>query len=154
MKVNTSLNTDLKMSFCSWSCLSQNLLECFFSFWVFSIQRFVLIASVQVEPVIIAGCIYSGFTFSQYDLPFPTSYCIAYVRSGLYQLVIRVKGIRVGARLRSHSHLVFAFYSKFGLAAWRLHFLWASCRSCFACGTRWLFLLSCHSQSMFCCFCC
>ena len=32
---------------------------------------------------------YSGFTFSHYDLPFPTRYCIPYVRSGLYQLVIR-----------------------------------------------------------------
>ena len=38
---------------------------------------------------------YSGFTFSHYDLPFPTRYCIPYVRSGLYQLVICVKGIRV-----------------------------------------------------------
>ena len=36
---------------------------------------------------------YSGFNFSHYDLPFPTRYCIPYVRSGLYQLVIRVKGI-------------------------------------------------------------
>jgi len=41
--------------------------------------------------------LYSGFTFSQYDLPFPTRYCIPYVRSGLYQLVIRVKGFRVCA---------------------------------------------------------
>jgi len=30
--------------------------------------------------------VYSGFTFSHYDLPFPTRYCIPYVRSGLYQL--------------------------------------------------------------------
>ena len=37
----------------------------------------------------------SGFTFSHYDLLFPTRYCIPYVRSGLYQLVICVKGIRV-----------------------------------------------------------
>jgi len=41
--------------------------------------------------------LYSGFTFSHYDLQFPTRYCIPYVRSGLYQLVIRVKGIRVCA---------------------------------------------------------
>jgi len=41
--------------------------------------------------------IYSGFTFSHYDLPFPTRYCIPFVRSGLYQLVICVKGIRVCA---------------------------------------------------------
>ena len=40
---------------------------------------------------------YSGFNFSHYDLPFPTRYCIPYVRSGLYQLVIRVKGFRVSA---------------------------------------------------------
>jgi len=42
-------------------------------------------------------CNYSGFNFSHYDLPFPTRYCIPYVRSGLYQLVIRVKGFRVSA---------------------------------------------------------
>jgi len=40
---------------------------------------------------------YSGFNFSHYDLPFPTRYSIPYVRSGLYQLVIRVKGFRVSA---------------------------------------------------------
>jgi len=40
---------------------------------------------------------FRGFTFSHYDLPFPTRYCISYVRSGLYQLVIRVKGFRVCA---------------------------------------------------------
>jgi len=39
----------------------------------------------------------SGFTFSHYDLLFPTRYCVPYVRSGLYQLVICVKGIRVCA---------------------------------------------------------
>ena len=41
--------------------------------------------------------LYSGFTFSHYDLLFPTRYYIPYVRSGLYQLVIRVKGFRVCA---------------------------------------------------------
>jgi len=35
---------------------------------------------------------YSGYTFSNYESPFPTRDCIPYVRSGLYQLVIRVKG--------------------------------------------------------------
>jgi len=40
---------------------------------------------------------YSGFTFSHYDLPFPIRYYISYVRSGLYLLVIRVKGFRVCA---------------------------------------------------------
>jgi len=39
--------------------------------------------------------LYSGFTFSYYDLLFSARYCIPYVRSGLYQLVIRVKGFRV-----------------------------------------------------------
>ena len=50
-----------------------------------------------------ANCFYSGFSFSHYDLPFPTRYGIPYVRSGLYQLVIRVKGFRVSAHdLDSH----------------------------------------------------
>ena len=40
---------------------------------------------------------YSGFTFSHYDLSFPTRYCIPCMRSGLYQLVICVKGFRVCA---------------------------------------------------------
>jgi len=35
-------------------------------------------------------------------LPFPTRYCIPYVRSGLYQLVIRVKGFRVSAHDRDY----------------------------------------------------
>jgi len=56
----------------------------------------------------VEACIYSGFTFSHYDLPFPARYCIPYVRSSLYQLVIRVKGfcvcalhcVRVPLRLR------------------------------------------------------
>jgi len=39
--------------------------------------------------------LYSGFNFWHSDLPFPTRCCIPYVRSGLYQLVIRVKGFRV-----------------------------------------------------------
>jgi len=41
--------------------------------------------------------LHSGFTFSHYDLTFPTRYCIPFVRFGLYQLVICVKGIRVCA---------------------------------------------------------
>ena len=41
--------------------------------------------------------LYSGFNFSHSDLPFHTRYCIPYMRSGLYQLVIRVKGFRVCA---------------------------------------------------------
>jgi len=55
-----------------------------------------------------AQCNYSGFNFSHYDLPFPTRYCIPYVRSGLYQLVIRVKGFRVSAHdLDSHCMIRF-----------------------------------------------
>ena len=50
--------------------------------------------------------LYSGFNFSHSDLPFPTRCCIPYVRSGLYQLVIRIKGFRVSAHdLDSHSVL-------------------------------------------------
>ena len=41
---------------------------------------------------------------------------------------------------QQRSDLVFADASKFGLAAWILRFC-VSVRSCFACGTRWLFLL-------------
>jgi len=49
---------------------------------------------------------YSGFNFSHYDLPFPTRCCIPFVRSGLYQLVMSVKGFRVSAHyLDSHSVL-------------------------------------------------
>jgi len=50
--------------------------------------------------------LYSEFNFSHSDLPFPTRCCIPYVRSGLYQLVIRVKGFRVSAHdLDLHSVL-------------------------------------------------
>jgi len=67
-------------------------------------------------------CCYSGFTFSHYDLPFPTRYCIPYVRSGLYQLVIRVKGIRVCALhcVRAND-LDFAFLH-WNLSAWSPRF--------------------------------
>jgi len=41
--------------------------------------------------------LYSGFNFSHSDLPFLTRCCIPYVRSGLCQLVIRVKEFRVCA---------------------------------------------------------
>jgi len=51
-------------------------------------------------------CNYSGFNFSHYDFPFPTRCCIPFVRSGLYQLVMRVKGFPVSAHdLDSHSVL-------------------------------------------------
>jgi len=41
--------------------------------------------------------LYSGYIFSHYESLFPTRDCNPFVRSGLYQLVIRVKGIRVCA---------------------------------------------------------
>jgi len=44
-----------------------------------------------------SNCSYSGFTFSHYESPFPALACIPLVRSCLYQLVIRVKEIRVCA---------------------------------------------------------
>ena len=40
---------------------------------------------------------YSAYTFSHYKSPFPTRDCIPYVRSGLYEVVTRVEGIRVCA---------------------------------------------------------
>ena len=54
-------------------------------------SKCILLKKVMLQPIRWC-CVYSGFTFSHYDLPFPTRYCIAYVRSGLYQLVICVKG--------------------------------------------------------------
>jgi len=85
--------------------------------------------------------LYSGFTFSHYDLTFPTRYCIPCVRSGLYQLVISVKGFRLCAlhcvcawpRLR----IAFGFVHQHGHHALRE----SSCVS-LAHGPRWLFLLS------------
>ena len=66
---------------------------------------------------------HSGFTFSHYDLPFPTRYCIPYVRSGLYQLVIRVKGFRVCAL---HCDLAITLIThciiRFGPSAWTPRF--------------------------------
>ena len=60
---------------------------------------------ININPFIDADY-YSGFNFSHSDLPFPTRCCIPYVRSGLYQLVIRVKGFRVSAHdLDLHSVL-------------------------------------------------
>jgi len=59
------------------------------------------------------ACLYSGFNFSHSDLPFPTRCCIPYVRSGLYQLVIRVKGFRVccvQAPLQPRNNLDYALH--------------------------------------------
>jgi len=67
---------------------------------------------------------YSGFTFSHYDLPFPTRYCIPYVRSSLYQLVIRIKRFRVCAlhcvrTITSITHCI-----RFCPSAWTPRFQW------------------------------
>ena len=62
--------------------------------------RFTALVSCSTELAVYSCpllCPYSGFNFSHYESPFPTRYCIPYVRSDLYQLVIRVKGFRVCA---------------------------------------------------------
>jgi len=46
-------------------------------------------------------CSYSGYTFSHFESRFPTRDCIPFVRSGLSQLVIRVKGQLV-IRVKGH----------------------------------------------------
>ena len=89
---------------------------------------------------------YSGYTFSHYDLLFPTRYCIPYVRSGLYQHVICVKGIRVCALNCVCAWPRFAL--QFGFVHRRGHhaFSKSSCVS-LAHGQRWLFLLSRHRKA-------
>ena len=85
---------------------------------------------------------YSGFNFSHYDLPFPTRYYIPYVRSGLYQLVIRVKGFRVSAHdLDTHCMI------RFSPSAWTPRFQKKSSCVSLAHGQRWLFLLSRHRKA-------
>jgi len=69
---------------------AEALLELFAIRWTQWIGRIGQVTSVSAYW-------YSGFNFSHYELPLPTRYCITYVRSGLYQLVIRVKGFRVCA---------------------------------------------------------
>ena len=64
----------------------------------------------------------SGFAFSHYDLPFPTCYCIPYVRSGLYQLVIRVKGFRVCALRCVRAITSITHCTRFCPSAWTPHF--------------------------------
>jgi len=91
-------------------------------------------------------CYYNGFTFSHYDLPFPTRYCIPYVKSGLYQLVICVTEF-VCARSTAFaydldSHCIFGFVHRRGHHALRE----SSCVS-LAHGPRWLFLLSHHRKA-------
>ena len=85
--------------------------------------------------------LYSGFNFSHYDLPFPTRYCIPYVRSGFYQLVIRVKGFRVSAHdLDSH-------YSVLSIGVDTTLSESVECVSLVH-GPRWLFLLSRHREAI------
>jgi len=57
------------------------------------------------KPFVLHHCVHGGhsymvdlpFCITNCRLPFSTRDCIPYVRSGLYQLVIPVKGIRVCA---------------------------------------------------------
>jgi len=85
---------------------------------------------------------YSGFTFSHYDLPFPTRYYIPFMRSGLYQLVIRVKRFRVSAHdLDTHCMI------RFCPSAWTPRFQKESSCVSLAHGPRWLFLLSRHRKA-------
>jgi len=86
-------------------------------------------------------CCYSGFNFSHYDLPFPTRYCIPFVRSGLYQLVIRVKEFRVSAH-DLDSHCIIRFCPRRGHHA----FSESSCVS-LPHRPRWLFLLLRHRKA-------
>jgi len=69
---------------------------------------------------------YSGFNFSHYELPFPNRNCIPYVRSGLYQLVIRVKGIPVCAihcvREVTSFRIAFEVFSIGVLLSMQIHF--------------------------------
>jgi len=93
-------------------------------------------------------CWYSGYIFSHYDLPFPARYCILYVRFGLYQLVIRVKGIRVCAldwdrEVTSFSHGIRSLVYRRGHHAFR-----ESSFVSLAHGPRWLFLLSRHCKAI------
>jgi len=83
---------------------------------------------------------------SNYESPFPTRDCILFVRSGLYELVIRVTGIRVRAPLRSCSNLGFALLSKF--SAWTPRFQWVEFMLSLAHGPTWLFLLSCYRKAI------
>jgi len=91
---------------------------------------------------------YSGYTFLHYESPFPACDYIPYVRSGLYQLVIRVKRIRVCAlhcvrAVTSSSYCIRSFVHRRGHHALR--------KSSFvspAHGPRWLFLLSRHCKAI------
>jgi len=92
--------------------------------------------------------LYSGFNFSHSDLPFPTRCCIPYVRSGLYQLVIRVKGFRVCAlhcdlAITSITHCIIRFCP----SVWTPRFQRIECVSLVH-GPRWLFLLSRHHEAI------
>ena len=88
--------------------------------------------------------LYSGYTFSHYESPFPTRDGIPLVRSSLYQLVIRVKGIPVCALhcVRAATSIRIAF-EVFGVDT---TFSESSCVS-LAHGPRWLFLLSRHRKA-------
>ena len=87
--------------------------------------------------------LYSGLTFSHYEWPFPSRDCIPYVRSGLYQLVMRVKVIHVCALhcVRAITSIRMAF-EVLSFSAWTptFRFRESSCVS-LAHVPHWLFLL-------------
>ena len=96
----------------TWLFLRLHLLHTFFAslivlFWPFSVVLCLLVYRVffacQFSRNYPRHFPWGGHSFivylpfSHYESPFPTRDCIPYVRSGLYRLVIRVKGIRVCA---------------------------------------------------------
>jgi len=86
-------------------------------------------------------------TFRITNCRFLTRDCIPYVRSGLSQLVIRVKGFRVSALhcVRAND-LDFAFaFEVLSFSAWTPHFRESSF-ALLAHGPRWLVLLSRHRK--------
>jgi len=85
--VNCCIDFSLRLSYCF--C---RFLYLFFCTVIFCVP---VLAKLSTPFSREGAFLYSGFTFSHYDLPFPTRYCILYVRSGLYQLVIHVKGFSV-----------------------------------------------------------
>ena len=140
---NCCIHFSLRLMYCF--CRFLCLLFCACSCTVFFLRvssRETIHANFSVG----GAFLYSGFNFSHSDLPFPTRCCIPYVRSGLYQLVICVKGFRVCAlhcelAIISIRHCIIRFCHRRGHHAFRE----SSCVS-LAHGPRWLFLLSRHRK--------
>jgi len=115
---NCCIHFSLRLSYCF--CCFLCLLFCACSCPVFFCVSILAKPSTPIFPW--GAFLYSGFNFSHYELPFPTRYCIPYVRSGLYQLVIRVKGFRVCAlHCVRANNLDFAFLH-WNLSSWSPRF--------------------------------